>query len=66
MKIDPLSLTVRDLCDGYADHAEDGVAAYGGRLDIRPKCQREMKGGHTTLDNLQMLCRTCNLKKGNI
>ena len=22
------------------------------------------KGGHTTPDNLQMLCRTCNLKKG--
>ena len=22
------------------------------------------QGGHTTPDNLQMLCRTCNLKKG--
>ncbi len=41
MKIDPLSLTVRQLCDGYADYAEDGVVAYGGKLDIRPKYQRE-------------------------
>ena len=41
MKIEPLSLTVRQLCDGYADHAEDGVVAYGGKLDIRPKYQRE-------------------------
>jgi 5-methylcytosine-specific restriction endonuclease McrA len=22
------------------------------------------RGGHTTADNLQMLCRDCNLKKG--
>lgn len=41
MKIEPLSLTVRELCEGYADHAEDGVVAYGGRLDVRPKYQRE-------------------------
>ena len=41
MKIEPLSLTVRELCNGYADHAEDGVVAYGGSLDIRPKYQRE-------------------------
>ena len=24
------------------------------------------KGGHTVPDNLQMLCRTCNLKKGDL
>lgn len=30
MKIEPLSLTVRQLCEGYADHAEDGVVAYDG------------------------------------
>ena len=41
MKIEPLSLTVRDLCEGYVDHAEDGVVAYGGKLDVRPKYQRE-------------------------
>lgn len=41
MKIEPLSLSVRQLCEGYADHAEDGVVAYGGKLDIRQKCRRE-------------------------
>lgn len=41
MRIEPLSLTVRQLCDGYADYAEDGVVAFGGKLDIRPKYQRE-------------------------
>lgn len=41
MKIEPLSLTVRELCEGYVDHAEDGVVAYGGKLDVRPKYQRE-------------------------
>ena len=41
MRIEPLSLTVRQLCDGYADYAEDGVVAYCGKLDIRPKYQRE-------------------------
>lgn len=51
MRIEPLSLTLRQLCEGYADHAEDGVVAYG---------------GHTMPDNLRMLCRTCNLKKGNV
>ena len=34
-------VTVRELVDGFADRAEDGVVAYGGRLDIRPKYQRE-------------------------
>lgn len=27
--------------DGYEDHGEDGVAGYGGKLDIRPPYQRE-------------------------
>ena len=29
MIIEPLSLTVLELCGGYADHAEDGVVAFG-------------------------------------
>ena len=41
MNIEPLSLTVRELCDGYADHAENGVVAFHGTLDVRPKYQRE-------------------------
>lgn len=32
---------VRDVVAEYRDSAEEGVTAYGGRLDIRPKYQRE-------------------------
>ena len=41
MKIELHEITIRELADGYADRAEDGVVAYGGKLDIRPKYQRE-------------------------
>ena len=32
---------MREVADGYADSAEEGVVGYGGILDIRPKYQRE-------------------------
>ena len=34
-------ITVRELTAGYEDHNENGVRAYGGRLDVRPPYQRE-------------------------
>ena len=34
-------ITIRDLFEGYRDSQEEGVVAYGGRLDVRPKYQRE-------------------------
>lgn len=33
--------TIRELCDGYVDSAENGVVAYGGKLNVRPAFQRE-------------------------
>ncbi len=33
--------TVRDIFDGYRDSAENGVVAYGGKLNVRPAFQRE-------------------------
>lgn len=33
--------TVREVCNGYVDSAENGVVGYGGRLNIRPAFQRE-------------------------
>ena len=33
-------ITIRELIDGYKDNDEEGVVGYGGRLDIRPKYQR--------------------------
>jgi hypothetical protein len=41
MKIDLRQLTVRQVIDRYVDNQEEGVSAYGGKLDIRPKYQRE-------------------------
>ncbi len=41
MKIDLKEITVEKLTDAFADNAEQGVVAYGGKLDIRPPYQRE-------------------------
>ena len=41
MKIELHGITVREIAEGYVDNAEEGVVGYGGRLDIRPKYQRE-------------------------
>ena len=41
MKIDLHKISVRDVVAGYIDSAEEGVVAYDGKLDIRPKYQRE-------------------------
>ena len=41
MKIKLNEITIRDLFKGYKDSQEEGVVAYNGLLDIRPKYQRE-------------------------
>lgn len=41
MKIDLKSIKIRDLVDGFVNNEEEGVVGYGGRLNIRPKYQRE-------------------------
>lgn len=41
MKIELHRIPVRKVVVGYKDSAEEGVVAYGGKLDIRPKYQRE-------------------------
>jgi len=41
MKIELHKILIRDVITGYKDSAEEGVVAYGGKLDIRPKYQRE-------------------------
>ncbi len=41
MKIEPLSITVRELVEDYSDDGEGGVRGFGGLLDIRPPYQRE-------------------------
>ena len=41
MKIELHKISVRKVIAGYKDSDEEGVVAYGGKLDIRPKYQRE-------------------------
>ena len=41
MKIDLHKISIREVITGYKDSHEEGVVAYGGELDVRPKYQRE-------------------------
>ncbi len=41
MKVELHKIPIRDVIKDYKDSAEEGVTAYGGKLDIRPKYQRE-------------------------
>ena len=41
MKIDLHKITIREVIASYTDSAEEGVTAYDGKLNIRPKYQRE-------------------------
>jgi hypothetical protein len=41
MKIDLHKIPIRELVKDYSNSDEEGVQGYGGRLDIRPKYQRE-------------------------
>lgn len=41
MKIELREVPIRDVVAGYVNNDEDGVVGYGGRLNIRPKYQRE-------------------------
>jgi hypothetical protein len=41
MTIELHEILIKDLVDGYIDNQEEGVYGYGGKLNIRPKYQRE-------------------------
>jgi hypothetical protein len=41
VKIELKPLTVREVAENYRDNDEDGVVGYDGKLNIRPKYQRE-------------------------
>ena len=40
MKIELHEITIREIVENYADNDEEGVYGYNGRLNIRPKYQR--------------------------
>ena len=41
MQIRLTEKTIREVCEGYKDSAEDGVVGFSGKLNIRPAFQRE-------------------------
>jgi hypothetical protein len=41
MKIELHQIKIRDVYNGYINNDEEGVSGYGGKLNIRPKYQRE-------------------------
>ena len=41
MKIELNEISIREVAENYVDNAEDGVVGYNGKLNIRPKYQRE-------------------------
>lgn len=41
MEIKLVEKTIREVFEGYVNNNEEGVVAYGGKLNIRPKYQRE-------------------------
>lgn len=41
MRIELRNITIKDVFDGYVDDEEEGVYGFGGKLNIRPKYQRE-------------------------
>ena len=41
MKIELKNFTIREIVNGYKNDEEEGVVGYGGKLNIRPKYQRE-------------------------
>lgn len=41
MKIELKEISIRDLINGYKDSNDEGVVAYGGKLNVRPAYQRE-------------------------
>lgn len=41
MKITERKVTIGEVAEGYINDSEEGVTGFDGRLDIRPKYQRE-------------------------
>lgn len=52
MEIKLLNLKIRDVVVGYIDNQEEGVTGYNGKLNIRPKYQREFIYKDNQRDNV--------------
>ena len=47
MEIELKHIKIKDLVEGYTDNDENGVFAYGGKLNVRPPYQREFVYGES-------------------
>ena len=76
MKIDLHKIKIAEVVKAYKDSAEEGVSAFGGKLDIRPKYQREFvykekqrnavietikNSFPLNVEKLETLCRLCEI-----
>ncbi|MBR4752370.1 MAG: DUF262 domain-containing protein [Thermoguttaceae bacterium] len=52
MQIDEFKVTIGEVSEGYFNDAEEGVVAYKGLLDVRPKYQREFVYNTTQRDEV--------------
>lgn len=43
MNIEPKTIKIADLIDGFSNDPDTGIKGYGGKLDIRPPYQREFR-----------------------
>jgi hypothetical protein len=57
--------TIREIFDGYKDSADNGVIAFGGKLNVRPAFQREFvykeKERNAVVDTDKRLSFECNV-----
>ena len=45
MDIELHEIPIKEISDGYVNDEEEGVTGFKGKLNIRPKYQRESHGG---------------------
>ena len=55
MKITLEQIKIADIANGYTDNNEEGIYGFGGKLNIRPKYQREFVYKDKQRDNAQCL-----------
>lgn len=62
MKITKIEVPIRELAEGYSDLDEEGVVAYGGRLNVRPPYQREfVYNDHQRDEVIRTVLENCHL-----
>ena len=56
MKIEHHEISIREISDGYVNDEEEGVIGFKGKLNIRPKYQREFVYKDKQRDAQNVMC----------